>query len=107
MSRLSDAQSRGLSHHESALGSPVFIWLTQTYQCTPSTLKRGTIVSVGGIEAEISLTLFVRQAVLSGAVSLPASGKIVMHAAQTYRVLAFGTTAGGATYEIDLGNPHK
>lgn len=107
MSRLSEAITRGNTHHEGAQGSPVFIWLGNTYACSVSTERRGAVVVVGGKEAVIGLTLIVRQSVLSGAASLPSEGKIVMHAARTFRVLTRAATAGGATYEFDLGSPHQ
>lgn len=105
MSRLSDAQSRGLAHHRAAQGSPTFTFGAETIACVVSTLKRGTVLEVGGFAAEIALTLIVRQADIAGTV--PVAGKSVVHGGVTYRVLSVGKTAGGTSYEFDLGNPNR
>jgi len=105
MSRLSDSQSRGLAHHRAAQGSPTLAFGAETIACVVSTLKRGTVLAVGGMEQEIALTLIVRQTDIAGTV--PVAGKTVTHGGVTYRVLAVGKTAGGSSYEFDLGNPNR
>lgn len=97
--------NRGLAHHRAAQGSPTFVFGAQTVACVVSTLKRGTALEVGGLMAEIALTLIVRQGDIAGTV--PTAGKTVTHAGTTYRVLAVGRTAGGSSYEFDVGNPHR
>lgn len=77
----------------------------ETIACVVSTLKRGTVLEVGGLAAEIALTLIVRQADIAGTV--PTAGKTVTHGGVTYRVLSVGKTAGGTSYEFDLGNPNR
>jgi hypothetical protein len=105
MSRLSDAMSRGLSHHRSAQGSPVFTFGdVADIPCVISTLKRGTVLEVGGFAAEIAFTLIVRQADIE---TPPVAGKTVVFNATTYRVLNAASTAGGSSYEFDLGNPRR
>tara|TARA_R110000868_G_scaffold57437_3_gene177349 strand:+ start:802 stop:1119 length:318 start_codon:yes stop_codon:yes gene_type:complete len=105
MSRLSDSQSRGLAHHRAAQGSPTLVFVAETIACVVSTLKRGTVLEVGGMMAEVALTLIVRQSDIVGTV--PTAGKTVTHGGATYRVLAVGKTAGGSSYEFDLGNPNR
>ena len=105
MSRLSDALSRGLAHHRAAQGAPTFVFAGETIACVVSTLKRGTVIELGGVMAEVTLTFIVRQSDIAGAV--PTAGKIVTHAGGTYRVLSVGRTAGGSSYEFDAGNPNR
>lgn len=105
MSRLSDAQARGLAHHRAAQGSPTFAFGVETIACVVSTLKRGTVLVTGGMEAEVALTLIVRQSDIAGTV--PTAGKTVVHGGATYRVLAVGKTAGGTSYEFDLGSVNR
>lgn len=103
MSRLSESQARGLSHHRAAQGSPTFVFIAETIACVTSSLKRGTVIVIGGEEAEIGLTLIVRQSDIVGTV--PTAGKTITHAGATYKVLNVTKTAGGSSYEFDLGNP--
>ncbi len=105
MSRLSNAQSRGLAHHRAAQGSPTLVFVAETIPCVVSTLKRGTVLEVGGMAAEIALTLIVRQSDIVGTV--PVAGKTVTHGGVSYRVLAVGKTAGGSSYEFDLTSVHR
>jgi len=105
MSRLSDSQSRGLAHQRAAQGSPTFTFAAATISCVASTLKRGTMVVIGGIEAEVGLTLIVRQADITGTV--PTANKTLTYDSNSYRVLAVSKTAGGSSYEFDLGNPNR
>ena len=105
MSRLSEAQSRGLAHHRAAQGSPTLVFVATTIPCVVSTLKRGTVLDVGGMEAAIALTLIVRQSDITGTV--PTAGKTITHGGVSYRVLAVGKTAGGSSYEFDLGNVNR
>ena len=105
MSRLSDALNRGLSHHRAAQGSPTLTFGAETIACVVSTLKRGTVLELGGMAAEIALTLIVRQSDIAGTV--PTAGKTVTHSGTSYRVLAVGKTAGGSSYEFDLGNVNR
>lgn len=105
MSRLSDAQSRGLAHHRAAQGSPTFVFGAETISCVVSTLKRGTVLEVGGMAAEIMFTLIVRPSDIAGTV--PTAGKTVTHGGVSYRVLAVGKTAGGSSYEFDLGSVNR
>ena len=105
MSRLSDSQSRGANHHRLAQGSPTFLFVAETIPCRVSTVKRGTVLEVGGMMVEISFTLIVDQSDIVGTV--PTAGKTVTHGGVTYRVLAVGKTAGGSSYEFDLGNPNR
>ena len=55
--------------------------------------------------AEIALTLIARQSDITGTV--PTAGKTLTHAGTTFRVLAVGKTAGGSSYEFDLGNANR
>ena len=97
--------NRGLAHHRSVQGSPVFTFGNATsVPCVVSTLKRGTVLEVGGLTAEIAFTLIVRQ---SDIVSPPVSGRTVVFNGTTYRVLNAASTAGGSSYEFDLGNPSR
>lgn len=105
MSRLSESQGRGLAHHRAGQGSPTFNFGAETLACVVSTLKRGTVLEVGGVAAEIALTLIVRQLDIAGTV--PTAGKAVTHAGTSYRVLAVGKTAGGSSYEFDLGSVNR
>jgi len=38
---------------------------------------------------------------------VPTAGKTLTHAGTTFRVLAVGKTAGGSSYEFDLGNANR
>lgn len=105
MSRLSDSQSRGLAHHRAAQGSPTFTFGNETIACVVSTLKRGTVLEVGGIAVSIALTLIVRQEDIEG--TAPVAGKTVTYSGTSYRVLAVGKTAGGTSYEFDLGSVNR
>lgn len=104
MSRLADAISRGQAHHRAAQGSPTFTFGAESIACVVSTLKRGTVLELGGMVAEVTLTLIVRQGDIAGPV--PTVGKTVTHGGATYRVLSAGRTAGGS-YEFDVGNPNR
>lgn len=77
----------------------------ETIACVVSTLKRGTVLEVGGFAAEVALSLIVRQSDIAGTV--PTAGKTVTHGGVSYRVLAVGKTAGGTSYEFDLGNVNR
>lgn len=81
------------------------VFVAETISCVVSTLKRGTVMEIGGMAAEIALSLIVRQSDIVGTV--PTAGKTVTHGGVTYRVLAVGKTAGGSSYEFDLGNPNR
>ena len=94
-----------MSHHRAAQGSPTLVFGAETIACVVSTLKRGTVLEVGGMAQEIAFTLIVRQTDIAGTV--PVAGKTVTHGGVTYRVLAVGKTAGGSSYEFDLGNPNR
>ena len=83
----------------------MFAFAGATIPCVVSTLKRGTTVELGGVMAEVTLTFIVRQGDIAGTV--PTAGKTVTHGGATYRVLAVGKTAGGASYEFDAGNPNR
>ena len=97
--------SRGLSHHRSAQGSPVFTFGdVAEIPCVISTLKRGTVLEIGGFAAEIAFTIIVRQSDIE---TPPAAGKTVVFNGATYRVLHAASTAGGSSYEFDLGNPRR
>lgn len=63
------------------------------------------MLEVGGFTAEITLTLIVRQEDING--TAPAAGSTATFGGGTYRVLAVGKTAGGSTYEFELGNPNR
>jgi hypothetical protein len=97
--------NRGLAHHRAAQGSPTFTFGAATIACVVSTSKRGTVLEVGGMMAEIALTLIARQSDITGTV--PTAGKTLTHAGTTFRVLAVGKTAGGSSYEFDLGNANR
>lgn len=77
----------------------------ETIACVASTLKRGTVIEVGGVAAEVAMTLIVRQSDIAGTV--PAAGKTVTHGGVIYRVLSVGKTAGGSSYEFDLGSVNR
>jgi hypothetical protein len=76
-----------------------------TIPCVVSTLKRGTVVEIGGVAVEIAFSTIVRQADIVGTV--PTAGKTVTHGDVTYRVLSVGKTAGGTSYEFDLGSVNR
>jgi hypothetical protein len=79
-------------------------WNSGTYLCTPSSLKRGMTLSMGGFMEEIRLTLSIRSSLLAG--SQPKSGQTVIYADRNYRILQVDTEPG-AFVELDLGDVHQ
>jgi hypothetical protein len=104
MSRLSESLNRAQTELESNLGSPTFTYASTHYLCTPSTLRRGNVLVIGGKEIEVALTLIVRKTLLATA---PAIGKTLVFDSITYRVVNVLTAAGGSHFEIDLASPHR
>lgn len=106
MSRLSASQSRGHAHQRAAQGSPTCTLAALSgVPCVSNTLKRGTVVEIGGVAAEVKLTLTVEQSAIEG--EPPKAGKAATFGGGSYRILSVGKTPGGSTYEFDLGDPNR
>ena len=122
LKRLETLAGPGTRDVNGTLQSQTFTWQGASYACLASSLKRGTVIVVGGKEVEISLTLFVRKEVLPTQVTVdslvitadstaykadnmsapPRSGNKLTHRNITYRVAAVAEVAGGSHWEIDL-----
>lgn len=106
-SQIASLLSRGQERLHALQGSPVFTWLGTDYDCTASTLRRGTVLIVGGLEAEIALTLSVVISEMEDAASQPTAGKTLIYDSVTYRIARVGKIVGSSHYEIELISPHK
>ena len=104
MSRLSESQSRGQAHHRAAQGSPTFAFGAATIPCVVSTLTRGTVIELGGIAVEISLSLIARRSAITGTV--PTVGKTVTYGGTIYRVVSVGEPMSGSI-KFDLGSANR
>ena len=121
LSILGDEIAAGLVEMESLTGSQTFTWKTVEVACTPSSLRVGQAIAVGGHEEEITLTLFVRRSHFITADSTlitidsnlftadshmphPVAGRTLTFRGQLYRILAAREPASRSHYELDLGD---
>lgn len=101
---LADEIRDGLSELETELGSEEFTHGGNNYVCSATSLNRGEIVMIGGIDVEIEMTLLVRPAVITGAV--PAIGDAVTFRSTSYRVGRIKTGPATSHYQFDLIDPN-
>jgi len=109
---------------ESITGSQTFTWKGASVICTPSTLRLGQVIQVGGHEEEITLTLFVRRAhfitadstlitvdselyTVDSDMPVPVAGRLLTFRGKLYRIIAAREPAPMSHYELDLGDPHS
>lgn len=95
----------GLREMERALGSPVATIDGSGYACSSGSLRRGTVIIVGGMEVEISNTLFIRTDVMPTAPKAGVS-KATVNGTQ-YRIVAVNKPAPGSHWELDLADLNK
>jgi len=122
MSQLGTFIAAGLSHMESVTGSQTFTWKGASVVCTPSTLRVGQVIAVGGHEEEIALTLFVRRAhfvtadstlitvdsdlyTVDSDMPVPVAGRTLTFRGKLYRILSAREPAPQSHLELDLGDP--
>lgn len=70
---IANLQSVGTKLAERALGNQQFWYRNQQYPCVPSSETRGQSIDVGGFEAEVQLSLFVRREILPDGVTVDAT----------------------------------
>lgn len=96
---------KGLRDLNRVAGNPTCDISGRTVACVASTLKRGTSIVVGGVEVDVTLTVFVAKPDLA---SKPNEGNgKVTYQDRTYRIAAVAEVFGGSHYEIDLGDLNK
>ena len=122
MSLLGDEISAGLEEMEAATGNQTFTWKSKEVACTPSSLRVGQVIAVGGHEEEITLTLFVLRSHFVTADSTlisvdselhtmdsdlphPVAGRTLTFRGRLYRILAARSPASLSHYELDMGDP--
>ncbi len=110
---IADFTRSALSGLRADLDSPTFTWREASVPCVPNTLGIGSIVSDGGYEMTVSLTLFVDRteflSVDSTLVSIdselytmdddrptPVTGKVITHQGTERRIAKTMQTADGA-----------
>lgn len=103
MSVFSGELSRALTGLETLMGTPVCTLSGADFRCTPSTLRKGTEIVVGGMAVTITLTLIVR--VDTG--MAPTTGKQIVYSGTTYRIVNVGKAPGGSHYEIDVADLNR
>lgn len=86
------------------MDSPALTWNGDPVACVPSSTRRGTVIIIGGVEAEIRLTLIARVALFTG--TQPTAGKPVTYGGTVYRIAAVTKTLGG-NYELDLMDANR
>lgn len=126
-----------LAELEADVVNASFIFNGFTWPCIPSSLRRGTVLEVGGFTEEIQLTLFVRKNAASTAGPIigqiisqtltvdtdvltadstvtvdssmiePTSGKKVTHRNRTFRIGRVSQDAPGSHYSLDLIPQHR
>ncbi len=121
MNAIADMTRASLTSLRGLLGSPTFTWKGSAVPCVPNTLGIGSIVSDGGYEMTVSLTLFViRSEFLSVDSTLvtvdsqlytmdndlptPVTGKTIAYQGTTRRILKTMQTADGACIILMLAD---
>lgn len=115
MTRASLLRLRGL------LDSPTFTWRGSAVPCVPNTLGVGSIVSDGGYEMTVSLTLFVDRAeflsvdstlitmdselyTMDSDIPTPVTGKVITYQGAERRIAKTMQTADGACIILMCGD---
>jgi FKBP-type peptidyl-prolyl cis-trans isomerase 2 len=119
----SDIES-AISFLEDELGSEAFTWKGAEVPCVPNLMSRGTVLMIGGHEAEIGFTLVVRKAnFLSADSSLttvdselvtmdnnmphPVAGRHLVFRGKNYKILTATEDSSRAYYRLDLADKHS
>lgn len=120
---------RGLARMHALLGEPTWLYHGTSFNCIPSTARRGTVLEVGGFQEVVELTLIVRKqdmptdltvdstiirvdstditADATTGYSGHAPGQKASQNGVAYRVIAVRNPATDSHWEIDLTSPHK
>jgi hypothetical protein len=113
-----------LKRAEAITGNPTFTWHGTEVPCTPSTLRRGQPIEVGGHTAEVTMTLYVRRdqyfTVDSTLTSVngdlwfgittdthkprPVAGRKLVFQGREYRILSAREPSPRSHYELELGD---
>ena len=114
---------RGLELHERRLGSQTFTWKGAEIPCSPSSERRGLVLSVnGGFEREVQLSLIVRRenfptadlsTITADATDWttdedkpnPTAGRKLTFRGNEWRILSVTEAAGRSHFVVDLGMP--
>lgn len=116
MSLIADMTRASLSRLRGLLDSPTFTWMGTPVPCVPNTLGVGSIVSDGGYEMTVSLTLYVNRDDFAAAISAdstlitvdselytvdngtmtPVSGKVITYQGAQRRITKAMETPDGA-----------
>lgn len=100
-----------------------FTWKAIGIPCIANTISRGTVVTLGGFEAEIRFTLIVRRDNFFSADDTlitvdtelftadddrphPVAGRTLIFRGWTYRILRAAEAPGRGHYALDLGDPN-
>lgn len=119
---LGDEIRAGLLEMQCLTGSQTFTWKSAEVPCTPSVLRTGQAIAVGGMEEQITLTLFVlREHFVTADSTLitidsdlytsdssrptPVAGRTLTFRGKLYRILAAREPASRSHYELELGDP--
>lgn len=99
----------GLRELRTELDSPTLEINSVTVPCIVSTIRRGTIVAVGGFEQVVGCTFLVESDdwTTTGLASGKATGSTCTHGGKTYRLLTVKLAPGGSHYEIDAIDPQR
>lgn len=87
------------------IGQPTMTYASTSYIVTPNTLSKGTVLTVGGKEYLVALTLNVRQS-LFGATK-PYAGKRLTYNSIVYRIISVDSDGTGTNYSIHLEDISK
>lgn len=121
MSTIADMTRASLTRLRGLLDSPTFTWKESSVPCVPNTLGVGSIVSDGGYEMTVSLTLYVdRREFLSVDSTLvtidselytmdndrptPVTGKLITYQGAQRRIAKTMQTADGACVVLMLAD---
>jgi hypothetical protein len=111
----------GLQDLEWVMGTPTFTWKGAEVDCVPSSLRYGTVLSVGGFEYSVQLTLYVRKShwltvdttlvtvdsilyTSDNDMVVPVTGRKCTFRGKVYRVVGCRESGPRSHYELDLAD---
>ncbi len=120
-----DGMNDLLSSLSNASGvAPFFVWQSVNVPCLPSMLDEGATIIVGGVEATLSCTLYVRvkefltadstlvtvdseQFTVDAGVMTPVIGKLISFRQKSLRIIGSSVDSSHTFFKLQLGSPNQ